>query len=213
MNVVIRVLPFTLLLLSAVAMETGLGQEITIAFAGEVESFSDELLGSFQIGETLQGNFTYDLTTPALLLPSGVTQYDGAVVSLMAQFQGGYEIAEGGDDDLFVNDGPPTNDVLTVFSTNPNADPVIGLPLGAFILGLIDTSSTVFSGAELPTMAPDLAAFDFRDGRLIFLDPGNGNKVVEFSITSLRTVPEPGSLMLWSVAAALLGWARTRRRL
>lgn len=211
MNVVCRVLPLTLLLLSAVALETGLGQEVTVAFAGEVESLSDELLGSFQIGETVQGNFIYDLTTPALVLPRGGTQYDGAVVSLLAQFQGGYEVAEGGDDDLFTNDGPPTNDVFTVFSTNPNADPVIGLPLGAFVIGLIDTSSTVFTSEELPTSAPDLSAFDFIDGRLIFLDPGNGNKVLQFSITSLQTVPEPTCAMMLSLAGGFVACVRNRK--
>ncbi|MEQ8837803.1 MAG: PEP-CTERM sorting domain-containing protein [Lacipirellulaceae bacterium] len=192
------------------SIEQSFGQHVTLAFEGEVESFSNVLQGFFQVGQPLRGNYTYDLATPGTPLMNAGTKYDEAVTSLRARFANGYFVEEGGDDDLFTNDGPPTNDVFSVFSTNPDAEPVIGLPLGAFILSLIDTSSTVFTNEDLPSIAPDLASFDFRDGRLIFLDPGNGNKVVQFSITALRTVPEPTGLVLLSLAGGFFACWRKR---
>jgi len=196
---------------------------VSYDFAGTFTVASDPLT-SFGIsaGDTFAGSFTYDTSLsvissgpgnvlyeqPAPIAPSAFSvavngvQYTAADSSAPLRIQ--VTDNSGGLKDQFV--------YLTVFSGSL-VHPLSGsYPFSTMALSLRDDSNTVFNSTAIPSSL-DLNDFDVAMFSInLSQDLGDPASETLFlgTITSLTSVPEPGSLMLMLTALPLIGLARRR---
>jgi hypothetical protein len=183
---------------------------ITFSFTGIVTNVDSPLAVEFSLGESVVGSYTFESTT-ADIDPGDPTtgHYDNAITAFTATFGGDYTVTQGLDNDIFVADGLPGNDVYSLFLTNPTAPTVAGLSLGALSIGLIDTDSSVFSSDALPLTPPNLSDFEIDSSGTIYL--GSPNQTMDFQLTSLTLVPEPTTLALATLGLVGIGYRRRKR--
>ena len=81
----------------------------------------------------------------------------------------------------------------------------------AIQLALTSTNTSLYSSDALPAGAPDLAQFDFRPSfSLSFFDVAGNFGNVEATLTSIREVPEPGTMTLLGLALPAIAVRRRR---
>ena len=181
---------------------------VIFGFTGVVTQVDAPLSGEFSVGEQVVGNYTFESSTADSDADPAVGFYDNAITAFTATFGGDYTVTQGVDNDIFVANGPPGNDVYNTQLANPTGPTVAGLPLTGLNILLIDADSTVFASDALPLTPPDLAEFEFDFSGQIFFD-SPGNQTMDFQLTSLTLIPEPTTLVLSSLG--LLGLCCRRR--
>jgi hypothetical protein len=202
------------------------GAIVNLHFGGAVDKVDAALAGTFQIGDAVSVDLSYDLAAPAF---PGSNSKDAAydLISLDLNF-GAYSASYHTDPGHNTFVGVTNNDQTglgvadamggSAFVTGGGAQ-VAGLPLQQGFVSLFDFTQTVFSDTSLPA-ALNLADFQTAVAGLQFCaDPGCGlgsnPSQVEAMIDSLAvvvvSVPEPASaaLALLGLGAAL---AATPRR-
>ena len=138
--------------------QVGDAQVITFDFGGYVSQVSSSLSGTFSVGDSISGSYTFDSSTPDF---SGnpdfgtyfaVTQFDALVGSYLASATG---------DNINVTDGLDGKDEYQAIAKPPNlvAAPIGGLEISMLLLELTDETMSAFSSDSLPTFV-DLADFD-----------------------------------------------------
>lgn len=184
---------------------------VTFGFTGVVTAVNAPLAAEFSVGEPVVGNYTFESTT-ADLDPGDPTlgDYDNAITAFTATFGGDYTVTRGFDNDIFVSNGPTINDVYCIYLNDPMAPTAAGLDIIALIIQLIDTDSTVFASDSLPLTPPDLSEFEASLTATIFYDEP-GNQWIDFQLTSLTLIPEPGTITLLLCGLASLALLRRRR--
>jgi hypothetical protein len=185
---------------------------ITVNFSGVVGSVSPGLAGSFAIGDVLTGSYTFEATTPPRPTSDATFAVYDAVTDVSFTL-GTYSAATAGpapNGEIQVDNDPPSPFVdryglLSRVSDGLVGPAASGQPLGAFGFRLDDNTNTVFSTAlTLPTSV-ELSDFSSSAFFVFF-----GNELVDGTLTSISSVPEPSTLGL--TALGLAAMARRRQR-
>lgn len=190
---------------------------ITVDFQGTVDAVDSGLGSVFSAGQILTGSYTFDSGASNVGGPIQAV-YD-AVTSLSFSVSGppGYSAASAAAQQIQIDINEPTlnlTDRYSVVAVPPGlvGDPVGGNALSLFTIVLLDSSNTVFSDVSLPTSI-SLSSFDTR---AFFIDFGNlaSPLVVSGTIDSLAVIPEPTTLIIWTLLGGLaisIGWWRRKR--
>ena len=99
------------------------------------------------------------------------------------------------------------------FTGDPVADPnAFFFPYVLWFLKLSDASGTALTASDLPLLPPDISDFAERFGRIGILDANGGPAyaVVDYSVDSIRLVPEPSTFLLAALAGVGLLAVRAR---
>jgi hypothetical protein len=179
---------------------------VTFLFEGKVTQVPMGFDGTFKVGDTIAGSYTFEsATVDGMAGDPSVGSYD-AIKSFMVKV-GDYKVAANAGK-INVFDDFSGFDIYSAGGTAPTGDAVNGFKLATASLTLSDSTKAAFASDALPAAPPDLAKFDSTEFRLGFtkLDPIGGfqTRSVLGSITKLRlgVAPEPSAL-----ASALLGAA------
>ena len=184
---------------------------VTFGFTGVVTEVGATLAVEFSVNEPIVGKYTFESTTADSSPGDPVFGvYINAITTFTATFGGNYTVTHGLDNNIYVGEGPLSNDFIWVDVTNPTSAPVAGLNLFALFIRLADSDSTVFASDALPLTPPDLSEFDIDVSVMLFSEPGKAN-TVDFRVTSLTFIPEPSTLTLAALAVLGLLAHRCRR--
>lgn len=190
---------------------------ITYDFQGTIDSVDPALAGTFSIGQSLSGLYTFESTTAARAGSDSTFAVFDALTNL-AFTLGTYSASSTGALEIQVDNDPPAPDSDRYAVVSRASDGLSGPSLGSFSLDffgfrLDDSTNTVFSDALILPTSLDLADFDNRRFFLFFRD-GSDFVGVSGTIDSLSAVPEPSSLALGLVGVATgagVAWRRRRR--
>jgi len=180
--------------------------QLTFEFSGYIDSIVDPdnvLDGIAQVGHTFSGTYTFDSTTPDLMLDPSVGSYGppGPEVNIMIDAL--IVLIEADNSRItVVNNG--SYDSYSVARVGQfQVDTVRILELG---LHLEDDDATVFNDDSLPLTPPDLSEFEDRlftvQGEAL---GGSNDFFIHGEVT--KFVPEPGAVLLF-----LSGFSMTMTR-
>jgi hypothetical protein len=183
---------------------------ITFDFTATVTSINPALAGFFTLNETLTGSYTFESTTPGLIL--GSTADYPAITAFSVTGSGFSGSWTGGD--IFVQDAPLDDEYSAEGRTGfsgTNAGLGVLPTAGLF---LFDNTGTMLSNILLPLTPPGLPGgaefgIDYLLGPETRVDLGA-------TLTSLTLVPtpapEPSTISLIGLALAAIGRSYRRRQ-
>jgi hypothetical protein len=210
---------------------------ITFNFQGTIDSVDSEVGPPFAVGQTLTGSYTFESTTA----PTGGSNSSFAVFNALTSLNfsvpgASYSASSTASPEIQVDNNPTApNDrygVVSRASDGLTGAAVNGNPLDAFLFRLDDLTNTVFTDALILPTSISLSDFtsnfffiSFRafdetgepifDGVDEFGDPIPVFRTVSGTFDSLSSVPEPASLVIWSVIAVsgiAFGYLRRSRQ-
>ena len=186
---------------------------ITFAYEGTVNfTFGGPAFDAF-LGQTLRIEYTFESTTADST--AATNRGDYAAITSMTATVGTYS-ATAAAGPIVVFDNLNGNDEYGVLGISAVGPPIGGMPLNFLQIQLQDPTQTAFANDALPTVQPDPANFggnnflaiNFFGGRK---NSGNiGTDLVTISPVT-APVPEPGTLAMFGLGLAGLGYMRRRR--
>lgn len=206
---------------------------ITFYFSGNIYDVSPSVAGTFAVGQSINGSYTFESTSvgesfsPGGVLDPSITYYPSALKSFDIDF-GSYASSLGSLNRIFViNDSTEglNNGILKmdryIVDTFFNAGATVsGLSPYSLFLNFQDNSGTLINDGALPLTPSILSQFLPASGALDFVD-GRANNRATFTISSISlspvSVPEPNTY--WLLVIGLVGLLfyrhahRSRRRL
>jgi hypothetical protein len=188
----------------------GRANNVTFGFTGTVYQVDSPLNSQFAIGNTVQGTYTFNDADVDTSAPNDLGLYQNPFVAANVSFSNGYSATynSGGSGKLILVDNGGSPDRYSVFIPMSGAN-VSGYSTEVFNLELDDNQGTMLSSDQLPTTPPSLALAELKDGYLRF-GQGQADSWVWFNLTSLSLVPEPSTVSLLLVMAALTHPIRRR---
>lgn len=162
-------------------------QETTLTFSRVVISVDPDLLGTFTIGQTLTGSYSFNPSTPPVLGSTSSFAVFNALSSLSFTV-GSYSASSTAAPEIQVDNAPGApNDryaVVSRASEGLSGPDVNGIALEGFAFRVDDASNTVFDTAlELPDSV-NLQDFD-SSAFFIFFDEFDGGRLVVGELTAL----------------------------
>ena len=195
-------------LLFHAAPHSTMGEIRTFHFGGIVNYVTPQLMFEFSVGESVAGYFSFDTDEVDENSSSDRGEYRyGYVTPGETTIGGDYHITHWGQI-IVGNHATDYYHIPTWYSVAPDLGE--HKYVGGDLFYLTDTDGTVFDDDSLPLDPPPLDQFEGRYGEIWF-DRDGELPSVRWTVTYL--VPEPSGIILMSLAAAaLMGFARRRRR-
>jgi hypothetical protein len=185
---------------------------ITYHFAGTLDDSFDTL----HAGDAFSGDYTIDPTISAL---GGSTSSQSVFNNLIGASLtiGSFSASIGpgaGLPEIQQDDNVSGQDRYALVGRNPVGSLMVGgLDISAIGILLTDSTQTAISDALALLTHPTLASFTGRSLLIFFGDPTStdpdGFKVVNGTLSTLTTVPEPASLALLGLGACAAGLRRS----
>lgn len=178
-------------LLSALAMNSAFAEPVTVKVTGQVTSWRDSgaLGGQVVVGQPITATYSYDTTTPDLdASPTFGLYRPTAANGASVRVEVGALVFESLPTSQFeavvsVVQPPPNVSGFWVFQSFQNKPLDNGAPVDWIAFGFRDDGTVITSDA-LPTTAPDLQAFPYRE---LFVN--SAQMEVRMNITSAELVP------------------------
>ncbi len=210
-----RYLAVLVAMAAAGASTTARAGLITFSFAGTVDSVDPTLGGTFLVGQTLTGTYTFESTTVARAGSNSTFAVFDALTNLDFTL-GSYSASSSGAPEIQVDNDPPLPNVdryavVSRASDGLTGPAVAGQSLNFFGFRLDDSTNTVFTDALVLPTSLNLSDFDNRQFFIFF---GDSPAIVSGTITSVSAVPEPSSLTLAGLGGLFglgLRWRCKRR--
>lgn len=200
------VLLFFVALATSILAAPAPGGLVTWQFGGEIQQVRDTnnvLGGALSTGSPFSGSLTFDPLTPDTDGDAGVSAFQNPLLDLSGSFGNiAFSGPVSGISSIGITNGPPGSDDIFSLSSSVFLDD----QWLNFLLTLTDSSGTAFSSDSLSAVPPDLGLFDSTTIRLL-------RQTNDLTIDSELTVltPDPGTLWLLSVGAAVVLRRRGRR--
>jgi len=197
---------------------------VTFNFTGTVNSVDPNLSGSFAVGNSITGSYTFDTTAPNTDPGGdpnvGIYNSDLAYTVSAGSFTSS---GAGFSFNVFYNLVLAPNafrDQYRVAETQGNGLSVNGLAYNAFSLDLWTTSptanSTPLARDALPPIPPVISNFARNELTFYFIDPNNTATGVDYVFGTLDTlteaVPEPSTWAMMLLGFAGIGFMAYRRK-
>lgn len=199
---------------------------IQAQYSGTVTSVTTNLAGTFAVGQTLTGSYSFEsATAPRAGATAHGAAYDALVDHSLLVSSGGpvysaaMPVTPAGAPEIQIDDagGGFPNDRYAILSRaidGLSGPSVAGLPLNSASFRLDDNSNTVFTTAlNLPTSV-SLADFDSNGFFLFFGNSFEGLVAGTMTSISFNAVPEPTGLAIFGIGIAIIagcGWFRGGR--
>jgi hypothetical protein len=213
----------------ALTTPAALAALVTVSFQGTINTVDLALSGSFSVGQTISGTYTYNSATANSSASTNFGNFRDAITVLSGATSGGYTFGlDASSPDQ--NQIALSNNLQTTFINDPNftiyedvdayyvfapssGGGVSGLALESFGIELIDLQGLVFGTIDTEALGetlPPLSEFELRGFFLQFLDTAGEPFFVSGDITSIN-VPEPATFALFGLGLAGIPFVRRRR--
>ena len=190
---------------------------ITFNFTGTVTLVESPLGGTFSLGQTLSGSYTFDSSIAA----TGASTSNFAVFNALTSFNfsiGGYSASSSGAPEIQVDNDPgaPNHDRYAIVSQASNGltgPDVSSLALNTFGFRLDDSTDSVFSNALILPTALNFSDFTSSSFFVFFTNSAGALSIVSGTLTDVSAAPLPATLPLFASglgALGLLGWRRKK---
>jgi hypothetical protein len=188
-------------------LSTAKATVLTYSFQGTVSGVDPALAPTFSAGQVLSGSYSFQSTTPPRAGSNSTFAVFDALTSLNFSVPG-YTASTFGAPEIQVDNNPPLPDhdrysVVARASDGLSGPAVGGNTLNSFSFRLDDSTNTVFTDALILPITLSLSSFDSNHFFIFFTDANQGVHVVDGTLSALTPVPEPVSLVVWSVFGAL----------
>ena len=215
-NAWVRLLLFGASVLSS--SSTSLAEIITFSFTGEVTQVDPLLAVEFSVGESVNGSYAFESTSPQLdgfpiSDPGPSIGYYKGIEAFSADIGSDYtlSLSLGKGNIIKVGDNregccsPIPYDSYRLVLGEPIAQTVVGKSLRAFVIHL-DGRESIYNSDDLPLVPPDLSEIEGDFSRFRFSSDGYEYSNIDFMLTSftLSTIPESTTISLALFAVILL---------
>lgn len=198
---------------------------VTYNFSGTsvTDTTGMPIAATFFFGQSVSGSFVLDTSVGDSSGDPNVGDFLGAIISINVTV-GGYSASATGGNAFTQNDFPDDAVAIAAFvndgpfdgSASVSGASVGGLDLGGIIITLQDSTLSALTSDALPSPI-SLSPFDSVFGTLEFYDPldqrGDPTSLVFFleSFDTVAQISETGTLAMFSLGLAGLGYARRRK--
>lgn len=191
---------------------------ITYEFTGTVDGVDAPLAGSFAVGDSLSGTYTFDSTVAARAGSDSTFAVFDALKNVTFTLNG-FNGSSAGAPEIQVDNDPGGGNsdrygLVSRSSEGLSGTAPAGFLLDSFLFRLDDSTNTVFNDALiLPT---NISLADFTSNRFFVFykdTSGEGRLVTGTFNTFGRSIPEPSSVALAGLGGLIVvGSVRRRRR-